>query len=156
MAGLGLPPKYPRVWGIQIGKAEGGEAKVTGLLDSKDDDTATTAMMTDAEEMFSDSDEESDDGEDYAAENTPRPPPKELLYGGDGESDAERRDVTQVRRPGRSSEAARTATRRRAEGAPPRRPTQTEPASGSRVAEGEAKLPLERTRIRKLGGRGRG
>ena len=88
MAGLGLPPEYPRVWGIQIGRVEGGEAKVEAVLDCKDDETATTAMMTDTEEQMWDSDVESDDGEDFAAENAPRPPPADLLYGGDGESDA--------------------------------------------------------------------
>ena len=96
MAGLGLPPEHPRVWGIQVGRVKGGEAKVSGLLDLKDDDTATTAMLTDAEDAFTDSDTESDDGEDYAAENSPRPPPDDLMYGGDGESRARRRDVTQV------------------------------------------------------------
>ena len=97
MPGLGLPPEYPRVWGIQVGKIK-GEVRVTGVLDKgvRDDDTATTTMMTDAEEMGLGSDAESEDGEDFAAENAPRPPPGTIMYGGDGESNATGRDVNQV------------------------------------------------------------
>ena len=59
-----------------------------GVLDDgkRDDDTATTAMLTDLDEMDSDSEGESDDGEDFAVENAPRPPPETPMYGGNGKS----------------------------------------------------------------------
>ena len=46
-----------------------------GVLEMDDDETATTAMMTDLKETFSDSDVEPEDGDDFAAENAPRPQP---------------------------------------------------------------------------------
>ena len=63
-----------------------GTPKVFGVLDEdeRDDDTATTAMLTDLDEMDSDSEGDSDDGEDFAMENAPRPPPETPLYGGNG------------------------------------------------------------------------
>ena len=86
-----------------MGKVK-GEPKVEGFLDQdwEDDGTATTTMLTDVDEMFSDSDAESEEGEDFAAENAPRPPPETLMYGGNGKSNPEGRDVAQVERPGRS------------------------------------------------------
>ena len=70
-----------------MGRME-GRAKVFGVLDDdeRDDDTATTAMLTDLDEMDSESEGESDDGEDFAAENAPRPPPETPMYGGNGKS----------------------------------------------------------------------
>ncbi len=53
-----------------------------------DNATATTAATTaaDSTDLF-DSDEDMDDGDDdFAAENRPREPPKELLFGGQGTS----------------------------------------------------------------------
>ena len=52
----------------------------------RDDDTATTAMLTDLDKMDSESEGDSDDGEDFAAENPPRPPPETPMYGGNGKS----------------------------------------------------------------------
>ena len=82
---------------MQVGKVK-GEVRVTGVLDedARDDNIATTTMMTDTEEMGFDSDAESEDGADFAAEKTPRPPPYTIMYGGDGESNATGRDVNQV------------------------------------------------------------
>ena len=65
--------------------------RVTALLQDEwfdDDATATTAATTaaDTADLF-DSDEDLDDGDDdFAAENRPREPPKELLFGGQGTS----------------------------------------------------------------------
>ena len=69
--------------------------RVTALLEDEwfdDDDTATTVATTaaDTADMF-DSDEDLDDGDDdFAAENQPREPPKELLFGGQGTSELTR------------------------------------------------------------------
>ena len=65
-----------------------GKPKVFGVLDDdeRDDDTATTAMLTDLDEMDSESEDDSNDGEDFAVENAPRPPPETPLYGGNGKS----------------------------------------------------------------------
>ena len=65
-----------------------GKPKVFGVLDDdeRDDDTATTAMLTDLDEMDSESEDDLDDGEDFAVENAPRPPPETPLYGGNGKS----------------------------------------------------------------------
>ena len=73
----------------------------------EDDETATTADMTQAEDEFINSD--SDDNEEgvFTAENEPRPPPDRLLYNGEGmqrEHLSEGRDVTKTKqRPGRSA-----------------------------------------------------
>jgi len=47
-----------------------------------DDETATTADMTQVEDGFSDSESEDDEESVFAAENKPRPPPDRLLYNG--------------------------------------------------------------------------
>ena len=60
VAGLGLPTKCRRVWGIQVWKVRNGEANMMGVIDIKDNDTATMTMVTDVREAFSDSDVESD------------------------------------------------------------------------------------------------
>ena len=59
---------------MQVGKVK-GEVRVTGVLDedARDDNIATTTMMTDTEEMGFDSDAESEDGEDFAAEKNAAP-----------------------------------------------------------------------------------
>ena len=46
--GKELPPKYPRVWGIQVGRVK-GKLSVYGVLnnDVQEDDTATTALLAD-------------------------------------------------------------------------------------------------------------
>ena len=64
-----------------------GTPEVFGVLDDdeRDDDTATTTMLTDLDEMDSDSEGESNDGADFAVENAPRPPPETQLYGGNSE-----------------------------------------------------------------------
>ena len=69
-----------------------GTPKVFGVLDEdeRDDDTATTAMLTDLDEMASDSEGDSDDGEDFVVENAPRPPPETPLYGGNGKSNKDK------------------------------------------------------------------
>mgnify|MGYP000930013166 CR=1 FL=1 len=74
MAGLGLPPECPRVWGMQVGRLRDGEAKGGEVLDYSDGDAATTALTTDAEFTY-DSDTETEDDKAFAAENAPRPPP---------------------------------------------------------------------------------
>ena len=91
------PRVYPRVWGISVGKNKNNE-RTFGLIEDEDfweyedaeDDaaTATTADSTAVDDMTveeSDSDEESAN-EDFEAENLPRPPPTEMLYGGQGTS----------------------------------------------------------------------
>ena len=75
MTGFELPPEYPRVWGVQVGKVRNQKVKVTGGLDVNDNNIAITTTMMDLEEAFSDSDTESDNGEEFAAENGLRPTP---------------------------------------------------------------------------------
>jgi len=64
-----------------------GKVEVLGLagFDQEDDD-ATSAMadLTTLAGNNSDSDLDSEDEADFAAENAPRPPPEEILYGGQG------------------------------------------------------------------------
>ena len=73
------------------------------ILDEEDsdDETATTAALTELTEVLSDDDSDDDD-EDFAAENLPRDPPIELLYGGRGTSTFEER-AGRDERPGRST-----------------------------------------------------
>ena len=93
-----MPPKYTRVWGIQVGRWNG---KVSVLINTEDDDDATaTTAGSKAGSYASDSDMDTVDKEDSAAENLPRKPPEKLLYNGTGKSYKEKRaDIP--KRPGR-------------------------------------------------------
>ena len=61
---------------------------VKGFLEGdedEDDITAATDALTTLAGDWSDSEsDDNDDGEDFALENAPRPPPAELMYGGQG------------------------------------------------------------------------
>ena len=103
-----------------------GTPKVFGVLDEdeRDDDTATTAMLTDLDEMDSDSEGDSDDGEDFAMENAPRPPPETPLYGGNGKLNKRPRTCMTPRAEGRDDKAAR--------GRPPRTKSPRRPGMSAR------------------------
>ena len=61
---------------------------VKGFLEGdedEDDITAATNALTTLAGDWGDSESDGDDdGEDFAIENAPRPPPVELMYGGQG------------------------------------------------------------------------
>ena len=66
-----------------------GKPKVFGVMDEDyvwDDETATTADLTQLESDWSDNESDEDDDEEFALENAPRPPPEKLLYNGEGTS----------------------------------------------------------------------
>ena len=84
--------------------------QVAGVLDCKNDNTSTTAMIT--EELLSNSDTESDDGEGLTADNLPGLPLKYLLYGGDGEFNALRQDVAQMDDGGGQTSSSRRVIQR--------------------------------------------
>ena len=73
--------------GIQVGRVDEVPV-VKGFLDTDNNDndaTATTEACTTLEGDMSDSDsDDEDDLEDFAMENTPRPLPVKLMYGGKG------------------------------------------------------------------------
>ena len=55
------------------------------IEECEDDGTAATEALTELEDNGSDSDEDSCP-DDFAAENDPRPPPSEMMYGGQGKN----------------------------------------------------------------------
>ena len=71
---------------------------VKGFLEGDDDDdniTAATDALTTLAGDWSDSESDEDDNaEDFAIENAPRPPPAELMYGGQGKCETPPRVVT--------------------------------------------------------------
>ena len=79
------------MWGIQVGRVDIAPV-LKGFLDGgdvDDDRTAETDTLTTLAGDLSDSESDSDDNaEDFAMENEPRPPPAELMYGGQGKCKA--------------------------------------------------------------------
>ena len=120
------------MWGIQVGRVD-GKPKVFGVLDDdeRDDNTATTIMLTDLDEMDSESEDDLDDGEDFAVENAPRPPRETPLYGGNGKS---RRGTDACVTPtaGQRSGTTTRPARRRQERGPGAGETSKPPPHGSR------------------------
>ena len=79
------------MWGIQVGRVDIAPV-VKGFLDRGDEDddrTVETDALTTLAGDWSDSESDDDDNaEDFAMENEPRPPPAELMYGGQGKCKA--------------------------------------------------------------------
>ena len=75
------------MWGIQVGRVDTTPV-VKGFLDGDNDDDditeATEALTTLAGDWSDSESDEDDDAEDFAVKNAPRPPPAELMYGGQG------------------------------------------------------------------------
>ena len=83
------------MWGIQVGRIDIAPV-IKGFLDrdEEDDVTASTDALTTLAGDWSDSESDEDDNaEDFAIENQPRPPPAELMYGGQGKCEEPARVV---------------------------------------------------------------